>query len=331
MPPVPATDPLRLAAKVLHDARLADGGYSSETFVGTYFRERAYLRLYLRDPRRAVIDLAVMRRLHGLVPLPQVLAAEPRGVSGLPPYIVTADVEGQRADRLLDRGLPLPAANALGRQCARLVSVLRGVRFDHAGPWLDADLRVGDWPPHLRTLRSWYEHLEPGLAAAGLGRRSTPGLRPLVQVTSQRLASAGDRPVSLVHGDLNGKNLVIDPNTGRLRAVLDWEFSHAGDWAEDVGNLLRGADQGAAAGGAGAASWSAFRRGLIDALHAGLHERGTVSAAGFDDDWLHRAGDLDLFALLELAARPERGASAPAPVALSRQMLRARAAVRHPR
>ncbi|HEX3003971.1 MAG TPA: phosphotransferase [Angustibacter sp.] len=328
---MPASDPLRLAAKVLHDARAAEGGFSAETFVGTYFRERAYLRLYLREPRRAVIDLAVMRRLHGLVPQPQVLAAEPRGVPGLPPYIVTAGVDGQRADVLLDRGLPVPAANALGRQCARLVSVLRGVRSDRPGPWLDADLRVGDWPEHLRTLQRWFDHLEPGLAAAGLGRRSTPGLRPLVRAASQRLASAGERPASLVHGDLNGKNLIIDPNTGRLRAVLDWEFSHAGDWAEDVGNLLRGADQGAAAGGAGAASWTAFRRGLVDALHAGLHERGTTSTAGFDDDWLHRAVDLDLFALLELAARPERGASVPAPVALARQLLRARAQSRSPR
>lgn len=332
MPPVPATDALRLASKVLHDARAADGGYSRETYVGTYFRERAYIRLYQRDPRRAVIDLAVMRRVHGGVPLPTVLAAEPRGVAGLPPYIVTGDVEGQRADRLLDRGLPLPAANALGRQCARLVSVLREIRFDHAGPWVDADLRVGDWPPHLQSLRSWYEHLEAGLAAAGLGRRSTPGLRPLVQAASQRLASTGGRPASLVHGDLNGKNLVIDPNTGRLRAVLDWEHSHAGDWAEDVGNLLRGADEGAASGGAGAASWTAFRRGLVDALHAGLHERGTApTASGIDDDWLQRACDLDLFALLELAARPERGAAAPAPVALARQMLRARAQARRPR
>jgi aminoglycoside phosphotransferase (APT) family kinase protein len=325
---VPASDPLRLAAKVLHDARAADGGYSSETFMGTYFRERAFLRLYQREPGRAVIDLAVMRRLHGIVPQPQVLAAEPRGVSGLPPYIVTGDVEGQRADVLLDRGLPLPAANALGRQCARLVSVLRGIRFERPGPWLDADLRVGEWPEHLSTLRTWFDHLEPGLAAAGLGRRSTPGLRPLVQAASQRLASAGERPVSLVHGDLNGKNLIIDPHTGRLRAVLDWEYSHAGDWAEDVGNLLRGADQGAAGGGAGAASWTAFRRGLVDAVHAGLHERGTTSTAGVDDDWLHRAGDLDLFALLELAARPERGASAPAPIALARQLLRARAQAR---
>lgn len=322
---MPSQDPLSLAAKVLHDPQRASGGHSGETFVGMWFRERAYIRLYVADPGRAVMDLAVMRRVSGVVPLPKVLAAEPRGLGGLPPYIVTADVDAQRADLLLDRGLPLPASNALGRQCARLVLRLRTVRLEGHGPLFDADLRVGEWTAAQQSLQAWFWHLEPGLAAAGLGRRSTPGLRPTVLAASQRLAMGDVGPASLVHGDLNGKNLLIDPNTGRLRAVLDWEHAHAGDWASDVGNLLRGADQGVGTGGPGVASWTAFRRGLVDALHAGLYEDGISStASGQDDDWLRRAADLDLFALLELAARPERGASAPPPVAAAREALRAR-------
>lgn len=326
---MPSKDPLTLAAKVLHDPQRAHGGHSGETFVGMWFRERAFIRLYLADAGRAVIDLAIRRRVSALVPLPKVLAAEPRGLSGLPPYIVTADVDGQRADLLLDRGLPQPASNALGRQCARLVLRLRTVRLEGYGPLLDADLHVGQWTEAQRSLQAWFEHLEPGLAAAGLGRRSTPGLRPAVLAASQRLAMTDVGPPSLVHGDLNGKNLLVDPNTGRLRAVLDWEHAHAGDWAVDVGNLLRDADQGVGAGGPGVASWTAFRRGLVDALHAGLYEDGTSStASGQDDDWLRRAEDLDVFALLELAARSERGAAAPAPVAAARAALRTRVALR---
>ncbi len=325
-----SSDLLQLAGKVLHDPQPASGGYSGQTFVGSWFREPAYIRLYEADPGRAVVDLAVMRRVSGLVPLPKVLAAEPRGLSGLPPYIVTAEVSGQRADLLLERGLPLPASNALGRQCARLVSRLRTVRCERPGRLLDADLRVEPWPPQVQTLQAWFDHLEPGLATAGLGRRSAPGLRQAVLAASQRLAMGDSGPATLVHGDLNGKNLLIDPNTGRLRAVLDWEFAHAGDWAEDVGNLLRSADHGVGGGGAGVASWTAFRRGLVDALHAGLYEDGTMSTASGhqDDDWLARASDLDLFALLELAARPDRGADVAAPVALARGALRARGASR---
>jgi aminoglycoside phosphotransferase (APT) family kinase protein len=326
------TDPLTLAGKVLHEPAYAGGGQSSETFVGTWFRERAYVRLYVHDPGRAVIDLAIMRRVSGVVPLPKVLAAEPRGLPGLPPHIVTSEVPGQRADVLLDRGLPLPASNALGRQCARLVARLRLLRLDGHGPLVDADLRVGAWPAHRATLQAWYEHLEAGLAAAGLGRRSTPGLRAMVLAASQRLASIDARYPSLVHGRLTGRNLLIDPNTGRLKAVLEWEQAHGGDWAEDVGNLLRGADLGAGSGGPGVASWSAFRRGLVDAVHAGLYEDGTATtASGVDDDWLRRANDLDLYSLLELGARPERGAAAPSQVTLARDALRIRSHARSSR
>jgi hypothetical protein len=320
---VPTTSILSLAAAVLHDAQPASGGYSGETFTGTWMNERAYVRMYERDPGRAVIDLAISRRLAGIVPMPRVLAAEPRPTRGLPPHIVTAAVLGQRADVLLDRGLGRPAATALGRQLARLVTLLRAVRFDDAGPFRDADLRVGEWPRELATLTSWYDHLEPGLASAGLGRRSAPRLRPALGAASGRLARATLGGASLVHGDLNGKNLLVDPDTGRLRAVLDWEFAYAGDWTTDVGNLLRSATAGAG-GGPGAASWTALRTGLVDSLHAGLYEDGTATAAdGVDDDWLRRAVDLDLFALLELAARRTEAHAVPPPVAGARQVLKA--------
>ncbi len=32
----------------------------------------------------------------------------------------------------------------------------------------------------------------------------------------------------LVHSDLNPKNVLVDPGTGAITGVLDWEFAHAG-------------------------------------------------------------------------------------------------------
>ena len=93
----------------------------------------------------------------------------------------------------------------------------------------------------------------------------------------------------------------------------------------------RNADQEAAPISPLPAPWSAFRRGLVDALHTGIYEDGTMASAGMgglDDDWLQRASDMDVYALLELAARPERGASAPAPITDARTALRSLAAVR---
>jgi aminoglycoside phosphotransferase (APT) family kinase protein len=44
-----------------------------------------------------------------------------------------------------------------------------------------------------------------------------------------------DEPSALVHGDIGFHNLLF--NEGQLSAVLDWEFAHIGDPAEDVGYI----------------------------------------------------------------------------------------------
>ena len=45
--------------------------------------------------------------------------------------------------------------------------------------------------------------------------------------------------IALVHADFNPKNLLVDPATGGVTGVLDWEFAYAGAPLGDLGNLLR--------------------------------------------------------------------------------------------
>src|ERR1700733_3554689 len=44
---------------------------------------------------------------------------------------------------------------------------------------------------------------------------------------------AGERKV-LVHGDYGPNNVLLDPATLQITAVLDWEWAHAGEPAEDL-------------------------------------------------------------------------------------------------
>jgi aminoglycoside phosphotransferase (APT) family kinase protein len=316
---------LDLAARLLHDARPASASISGETFTGLWFRQRAYVRFYVDDPERAAIDLAVMRRLDGHIPLPKVLASSVHAVGGQPPHIITESVVGQRADLVLRSGLTPPAARALGRQCARVVAVLRGQVLEHAGPLADASFAVGTWPSHLESLQALFAHLRPGLEAAlGSGRLTL--LRAMLTAADAQLSAGGAEQCSLVHGDLTAKNLIIDGATGRLRAVLDWEFAHAGDWATDLGNLMRGVDD-AATSDSNPAGYAAYRQALVDGVHENLVGEGRVTSLG-DQRWLRRAADLDLYRLLELAARPEQAADAPEPVQQARQLLLDRLAER---
>lgn len=322
---MPISDATRLAAAVLHDPVPVDGKDDATTFFGTWLREPAYVRVYVGDPGRARIDLALRNRLTDLVPLPKVLAAEPRVVGWRPPYVVSAAVPGTRADRLLDRGLPPPVAAAVGRQSARLMSCLRSVRLPGHGPFVDADLRVGRWPTELTSLARWYRHHEPRLAVVGLGPRGAPDLSAVITSAASRLAGGGSGAPSLVHGGLTARHLVVDRHTGRLRAVLGWGQAFAGDWRCDVGSLLRDADLGQA--GPGAASWAAFRGALVDALHSGIHEDGRPAAADAGrSDWLVRAQDLDLYALIRLAAVGGRRGAADDESARARLSLRGRPA-----
>jgi aminoglycoside phosphotransferase (APT) family kinase protein len=86
-----------------------------------------------------------------------------------------------------------------------------------------------------------------------------------------------------VHSDLNPKNVLVDPGTGELTAILDWEFAHAGHPWTDVGNLVRFARH------------PAYVDAVLDAW-TGL--RGGDAA-----ELLDGARAADLWALVDLAAR----------------------------
>jgi Ser/Thr protein kinase RdoA (MazF antagonist) len=91
----------------------------------------------------------------------------------------------------------------------------------------------------------------------------------------------------LVHGDLNPKNLLVDPASLEVTGVLDWEFAHAGVPGTDLGNLL------------------GFERDpvLTEAVLASYCEAVPDAGATPPVQVLDRARAADLMALVELAAR----------------------------
>ena len=88
---------------------------------------------------------------------------------------------------------------------------------------------------------------------------------------------------SLVHSDLNPKNLLVDPGTLEVTAVLDWEFAHAGSPLTDLGNLLRFEQQ------------PAYRAAVLAGWRARVPDP--------PPDLEEAAAAADLWALLELAGR----------------------------
>ncbi len=81
-----------------------------------------------------------------------------------------------------------------------------------------------------RQLRRWHRQLEDGRVRE----------LPLLDEVHERLAAdiPAPGPVSIVHGDYRLDNLILDPDDGRVRAVLDWELTTLGDPLADLGLLL---------------------------------------------------------------------------------------------
>jgi aminoglycoside phosphotransferase (APT) family kinase protein len=257
-----------------------EGGWSGRTFLADAAGERSVVRVYPPDgpaPATAEVDAAVLRMVRGLVPVPEVLEVRPaRPELDQPGLLVTSFLPGVRGDELLPR-LDAGALTEVGTTLGGLVADLGGMPMLRPGPFVDPDLRIGDFgvdglPDFLEVRLPELGHLAPA---------EIDGLRE-VSTDAQALLDTVPR-TCLVHSDLNPKNLLLDPGTLELTGVVDWEFAHAGHPFTDLGNLLR-FDRD-----------PAFSDAVL-AAYAG--RRGTAPAAA-----LALARAADLWALVDLATR----------------------------
>ena len=213
-------------------AQLLAGGRSNLTYLLSDGSGRWVLR---RPPLGHVLETAHdMGREHRLltalhptdVPVPRPLLLAGPDVGGAPFYLMEfADgrVLRERAD--LDR-IDGTAATALADELVEVL--LRLHRLDPASVGL-ADL--GRPEGYLeRQLRRWTRQLEASHS------RDLPELARLAQRLGERLPTS--RAAAVVHGDYRLDNVVIDPGTGRVVAVLDWEMATLGDPLADVASTV---------------------------------------------------------------------------------------------
>jgi aminoglycoside phosphotransferase (APT) family kinase protein len=256
------------------------GGWSGQTFLAEAGGERSVVRIYaepgLRGDAAAEVDAALLRLVRGIVPVADVLEVRrPRGED--PGLLVTSYVEGTRGDELLPDLDPAGRRSA-GAALGSLLADLGGMPFLAPGWFADADLSVRPFselglpdglPEYLDTL----ELRVPENERRSLRHRC---------VDAQAMLDTVGR-VCLVHSDFNPKNLLLDPSDGSVRALLDWEFAHAGHPFSDLGNLLR------------------FERdqALVDAVLGAYADR----RGGTSRQARAMAEAADLWALLDLASR----------------------------
>jgi aminoglycoside phosphotransferase (APT) family kinase protein len=279
-------DPLGLDAGVVPEMVPMPGGHSGETFLAQSAGERTVVRIYAgrgltRGPNAAEIDAAVLRLVRGLLPVPEVLEVRRADDSaGTPALLVTSWVAGTRLDEILpDVGDGL--ATTLGRNLGRILARLVQMPMLRQGTFRDGELRIGPPPAGVEDLVTWVDTCSAGTALGEWSEADRAALHGVADRAQDLLDLTGR--ACLVHSDFNPKNILVDPSTGEVTGLLDWEFAHAGSPFTDLGNLLR-FDR---------------RPAFADAVLSTYNDL-VVDAPG---DLLDRARAADLFALVELASR----------------------------
>jgi aminoglycoside phosphotransferase (APT) family kinase protein len=137
---------------------------------------------------------------------------------GLGEAYVMGRVEGETLGRRIVGDPRFDAVRGkLARQCGEVL-----VPIHATAPPPGLSLKISDAEGELSRYEEVY--------------RASGAERPILELAFQYLRSRLPPPVEpvLLHGDFRNGNIMFDPERG-VAAVLDWELSHVGDPAEDMG------------------------------------------------------------------------------------------------
>lgn len=220
-----------LGLKFISDLKRLSGGASQETWSFDGAGPKGIVPLILRRapggtviPRSSTaVSLpteADVIRLAGragvpVPPVPYVLQPD----DGVGPGYIMGRIEGETIARKILRDEAFANARPLlAHQCGKILASIHALDRT-AVPGLTVVPPRAQFEQY-RSIYDTYDYPHPVFEAA-------------FQWLEQRLPETPD--LTLVHGDFRNGNLMIGPDG--VRAVLDWELTHIGDPAEDLGWL----------------------------------------------------------------------------------------------
>jgi aminoglycoside phosphotransferase (APT) family kinase protein len=217
----------------------APGGASKENFffvlAGAGERRELLLRL---DPGESIVEthrlreFQVLRAVEGAAPVPRVVAVDAEGKRLERPSLVMERVPGRTQPELGGRPSGVGIAFEPELRASLADDFLAALVGIHAVDWRTRDLTAFDVPrpgtdDAARWGMAWWErvHAEDALEEHPVIALAERWLRAHLP-TAERIA--------IVHGDYRSGNFLYD-DSGRIRAILDWELAHLGDPHEDLG------------------------------------------------------------------------------------------------
>ncbi len=202
--------------------------------------EWVVLRIYEHDASLCRKEIDLLNVAGRLVPVPEVLYAEPDGSNGIPPFVFLSYIDGVAFRELKRRGDAESIAQA-AFDAGRILALAGRISFQKSG-WLGPGPEVTG--PLMEGANPGPRFVDLCLSSATARQRVHTKLRDQVSALIWSYAgklSALESEARLVHGDFGGRNLLVR-HTGSawtVAAVLDWEFAVAGSPLADIGHFLR--------------------------------------------------------------------------------------------
>jgi len=198
--------------------------------------EQFLLRIYTRDHHALAQEKALSEKYGKRIAMPHFLYVNEnpdrysyglqKWIPGIPFYqaIEQADAIGEEI---------------LAKNLALALSSISQHRMPTAG-FFDSHLQVlpfeqdGDLHPFISYVQ---DCLFKGNAGKWLGGGLSEMVWGYLQQNQEFFPS--QEPATLVHGDFNPDNILVDEHTYQITGILDWEYAFAGSPLFDLGTLLR--------------------------------------------------------------------------------------------
>ncbi len=196
------------------------------------------LRVYARGAAVCEKEAALLRRVAGAVPVPEIVFVQTDGPGGHA-FCVQTLLPGERMVERLHRASQAASGAALGRSAGATLARLHA--FTEPAPgFFGPGLEVSEPWSGIRGV--WTRYLTRLLADPLVVTRLDGALRArLERVITRGTTRLDEGSYSLLHADYKPTNLLVCGD--RVSGVLDWEFSWAGPPLFDLGQLLRWAHQ----------------------------------------------------------------------------------------
>jgi len=195
------------------------------------------LRIYQREHHSLAREIAIYRRLAGIIPAPTLLHSSNDGEVIKQPWALLEWIDGK-----LMRDVLMGGDDAVAGECAfsagQALTRLRHIGFSQGG-FFEQGLCVRPFSPAETYYPFAMARLHRPPVQEALGAAWVERIHQVLQESRSWLPAVN--PANLTHADFDPSNILVEQHRGvwRVKAVLDWEFALASSYLLDVGLFLR--------------------------------------------------------------------------------------------